>query len=122
MSAVTSMWQTVNLTDRFDPMLIDNGTLWFNLSAWIGGYSSQNDNARVSVIFTNQANQMVGSRTTIGPVMAANRTSQSSLIPQQTNALVPIGARFATVLVTITRVDGSSNDGSIDDISIAFYL
>jgi len=120
-STTTSMWQTVNLTNTIDPHLIDNHVVKFNLSAWIGGWSSQNDNAQVSVIFFDQTNQIIGSQTTIGPVLAADRGSQSSLLFRQANDYVPIGARSFTVIVLITCSVSPSNDGSIDNIGIYLY-
>ncbi|CAF1038853.1 unnamed protein product [Adineta ricciae] len=120
-STVTSMWQTVNVTHTVDPVLIDNSVVKFNLSAWIGGWSSQNDNARVSIAFADQANQMLGNRTTIGPVSAADRNSQSSLLFRQATGLVPAGTRSFTILVTIICTDPTSNDGDVDNIGIYFY-
>lgn len=115
------MWQTVNITNTIDPLLIDNHMVQFNLSAWIGGWSSQDDNARVSVSFFDQTNQMVGNRTTIGPVLAADRGSQSSLLFRQATGFVPIGTRSFTVFVSLTRLNPTSNDGSVDNIGIYFY-
>lgn len=109
------------MTDKVDPSLIDNGTLWFNLSAWIGGYSIQNDSCQVSLTFESKTHQPVGNRTTIGPVLAANRSNQSALLFQQANGLVPIGARSVTVCVTITRLAGASNDGCVDNIALLLH-
>lgn len=116
------MWQTVSLANTVNPLLIDNHTVKFNLSAWIGGWSTQNDNAAVSVVFNDQANQMIGSQTTIGTVLAADRGSQSSLLFRQATDFVPIGARSFTVIVNITCVIPPSNDGDVDDIGIYFYI
>ena len=115
------MWQTVNLTKTVDPRLIDSHTIEFNLSAWIGGWSGQDDNARVSVTFFDQTNQIVGNQTTIGPVLAADRGSQSSLLFRQATDLVPVGARSCRVTVIITRVVSVSNDGDVDNIGMYFY-
>lgn len=120
-STSTSMWQTVNLTNTIDSVLIDNHTVKFNRSAWIGGWCGQNDNAWVSVIFSDQINQIIGHRTTIGPILAADRGSHWSLLFRQATDLVPIGARSFMVFVTITVIRGPSNDGSVDNISIYFY-
>jgi hypothetical protein len=87
-SAVTSMWQTVNLTGLIDPLLIDNQTVWFNFSAWIGGYANQDDNAQASLTFLNQTNQKVGNTITLGPILAAARGSITSLLFQQADGLV----------------------------------
>ncbi|CAF1053532.1 unnamed protein product [Adineta steineri] len=92
-SAVTSMWQYINMTNSIDPILIDNQRVYFNFSAWIGGYAFHNDNAQVSLAFIDQANQNINSNITLGPVSAGDRGSVTSLLFRQANGLVPIGAR-----------------------------
>ncbi len=91
------------------------------MSAWIGGWSTQDDNARASLTFANQVNQMVGNVTTIGPVMAIDRSSTSSLLFRQASGLVPVGARFMTIIITITCVAPTSNDGDVDNISVVLH-
>ena len=115
------MWQVVNMTNIVDPFLIDNQTVRFNISAWIGGWRTQSDNAQVSVTFFDQTNQIVGNQTTIGPILPAARGSQSSLLFRQATGLVPIGARSVAVFVIITCVTMPSNDGSVDNIGLYFY-
>jgi len=115
------MWQIVNMTGSINPVLIDNQTVWFNFSAWVGGYIAQDDNAQVSLTFINQANQQVGSTFTLGPVLAAARNNATSLLFRQTSGVVPVGARSFTVMVTITRVSGTDNDGDVDNIALYLY-
>lgn len=119
-SAYTSMWQTIMLTNQVDAALIDNLTVRFNFSAWIGGLTNQDDSATISLSFLNQANQMIGNSTILGPVLSIDRGNQSSLIFRQFTGYVPVSARVATVLVAITRATGSQNNGNVDNI--AFYL
>jgi hypothetical protein len=109
------------MTGSINPSFIDSQVLWFNFSAWIGGYESQDDNAEASLTFTNQANQQVGNITTLGPVLAADRGNISSLVFRQANGLVPIGARSFIVVVTMNRVSGEYNDGDIDNIAVVLY-
>jgi hypothetical protein len=115
------MWQTINLTSTISPLLIDNNTVWFNLSAWIGGFENQDDNARVTLTFTNQANVIVGSTTTIGPILAADRGNVTSLLFRQANGLIPISARSFTVSVLMTFVIGGNTDADIDNIAVVLY-
>ncbi|CAF0797949.1 unnamed protein product [Adineta ricciae] len=119
-SAMTSMWQTINLTNQVDSGLLDSQTVKFNLSAWLGGITVQNDSAVIDLTFLDQNNQMVGSIARIGPVLAADRGNISSFIPKQTSGFVPSGARSATVLVNITRYTGTNNNGDVDNMN--FYL
>ncbi len=120
-STVTSMWQNVNMTSSINPVLIDNQTVLFNFSAWLGGFGTQNDNAQVSLTFINQVNQQVGSNFTLGPVLAAARGNITSLIFQQTSGFVPVGARSFIVMVTIILSAGTYNDGDVDNIVVYLY-
>jgi hypothetical protein len=63
------MWQTINLTNFADSPLIDTQVVKFNLSAWLGGYDIQDDNAMVSITFRNQTNHVLVNGITIGPVL-----------------------------------------------------
>ncbi len=117
----TSMWQTIDLTDDVDPVLIDNQTVNYNLSAWLGGMSTQNDNTVVSLTFADQFNQTIGSGVSIGPVLAAARGDITALLFQQTNGIVPVGARFMTVCATMTLITGGTNNGYADDIAVYLY-
>jgi hypothetical protein len=115
------MWQTIDLTDDVDPVLIDNQTVNYNLSAWLGGMSTQNDNTVVSLTFADQFNQTIGSGVSIGPVLAAARGDITALLFQQTNGIVPVGARFMTVCATMTLITGGTNNGYADDIAVYLY-
>jgi hypothetical protein len=115
------MWQTVNLTSTISPLLIDNNTVWFNLSAWIGGYQDQDDNARITLTFTDQTNVIVGNGTTIGPILAVDRSNITSLLFRQANGLIPAGARSFTVSVLTTFVIGGSTDADVDNIAVLLY-
>ncbi|CAF1519402.1 unnamed protein product [Adineta ricciae] len=48
---VTFMWQYVNRTPSINPVVIDNQTVSYNFSVWLGGYKSNDDNARVALSF-----------------------------------------------------------------------
>ena len=115
------MWQTVDLTNYVDFSLIDNQAVKFNLSAWLGGFSNHNDRAGVSLLFFDQANQTVGSMSSIGPVTNLDRNNTTSFLFEQSTGFVPVGSRSLTVMVTITKVFGTINDGYIDNIGIYLY-
>ena len=115
------MWQIVNITDLINNYLIDNQLVWFNFSAWLGGYEEQDDNAQVSLTFIDQNNRKVDNTTTLGPVLGADRGNISSLLFRQVTKHVPIGARLFMVTVIITRQQIAFNDGAIDNIAVLFY-
>ncbi|CAF3975353.1 unnamed protein product [Rotaria sp. Silwood1] len=120
-SKSTSMWQTINLTNYVDSLLIDAQTVKFNLSAWLGGYTTQDDNVAISLTFANENNQIIGNRTSIGPVLANDRGNHTSLIFRQTNGFVPVGARFFTVFVLFTRLEGTTINADVDNIAVFLY-
>ena len=115
------MWQTVNITSSINSYLIDSQTVWFNFSAWLGGYQSQDDNAQVSLTFLDQTNLKVGNTTILGPVLASDRGNVTTLLPRQANGLVPVSARSILVIVTMTCVHPMYNDGLADNIAVVLY-
>ena len=98
---------------------IDAGIVTFDLSGYLGGYSSQDDNAVLTVSFRNASNGAIGSAS-IGPVLAAERHSVTGMFLKQTSGLLPLGTRSVVVTLTMTRTAGSANDGYAD--SLAFVL
>jgi hypothetical protein len=97
---------------------IDAGTEPVTLSALIGGYASQNDNATVVATFLDAGNAPVGAALSVGPVDAAARQNQTTLLPETNAATVPAGTRSINVVVTLTRTDGSYDDGYVDNIDL----
>ena len=108
------MFQTVNLDAYASD--IDNGNVLFNLSAWLGGWTGQNDSALVGIDFQNSVFQIIGNRTTIGPVLDTDRNGITETIFRYKMDLVPVNARWITVSVNMTKFYGTRNDGCIDNI------
>ena len=115
------MWQTARISDVINPVLIDTQKISFNLSAWLGGYYNQDDNARMSLTFMDQNNQQTDNTITLGPVLAADRRNITSLLFRQVNGLVPSGTRSFIIKVTITCVYPTTADGDVDNIALFFY-
>lgn len=115
------MWQTIDFSNRIDPLLIDSQSVRFNFSAWMGGISNQDDGAMMYLSFGDANNQIRGNSTGLGPVTAADRNNDTSLIFQQVDGVVPVGARFLTILVTMTRASGLQNNGDVDNIAVVLY-
>ena len=109
----TSMYQTIDLTMYSGS--IDQNTLSFDLSAWLGGYLNQSEVAIVSAQFMDSSNAMIGNWT-IGPVTAADRNNSNALLFRQTIGVVPMNTRSAIIFVQLV---GNTiwNDGSVDSIS-----
>lgn len=89
----------------------------FGLSAWLGGYSSQGDNAVLHVSFDTAQGQVLSS-VSLGPVTAAQRNEVSKLLKRSVDGTVPAGAAEVVLKLVMTRTDGSDNDGMADNLSL----
>lgn len=96
---------------------IDLGEVKFNLSAYLGGYASQSDHAVLSVSFEDASHHSL-SQTVLGGVSAADRGNATGLLFRETFGGVPVGARYATVVLDMKRLEGSYNDGYADNLSL----
>jgi hypothetical protein len=110
---------TAQQTVAFDPARtdIDAGKVHYAFSAWIGGYADQEDNATVTLTFRDAKGTTLGSAT-LGPVTEADRKGVTGLLARSQTGAVPKGAVEGLVTITITRVSGTYNDGSVDDVSL----
>ncbi|MFD7436034.1 phosphoesterase [Streptomyces sp. NPDC059861] len=96
---------------------VDAGQVRYTVAAWLGGYGTQEDGARLSVEFRDDRGTPVA-LSVLGPVTAAERLSRTALVERTATATVPPGARTARVLLVLTRNGGASNDGYADAISL----
>lgn len=97
--------------------LIDAGNLTYTLAGWLGGYSGQNDNTTLEAQFEDWSGNVLGTAQ-IGPVMASDRNNTTELLQESTSNTVPAGTRMIHLLMSITRTDGSNNDGLADSLSL----
>lgn len=100
---------------------IDAGQVQAQLSALIGGFDTQEDNATVEAFFLNAAGGQLGS-VKIGPVTAADRAGKTALLPRAATSLVPAGTRSTRVVMTAARTAGSYNDGYLDNVDLELKL
>ncbi len=98
---------------------IDAGNVPYTLSGWLGGWSSQDDNAKLSATFKDSSGATLA-YATIGPVLAADRGSVTGLFFKSTSGMVPAGTRRIDVDLAMTRASGSANDGYADNLSLTF--
>jgi uncharacterized protein (TIGR03437 family) len=110
-----SAYQDIDLSSTSS--LIDKGGVTYNLSAWIGGYADQNDNSTITVQFMDWTGKVLGSGSS-GPVLAVDRSNESSLLQRSASGPVPSGTKMARITITIVRTDGSDNDGLADNLSL----
>lgn len=118
-SAQSSITQTIDISAA--SALLSQGNIQFTLSAWLGGWESQDDNARLSIQFVSASGQVL-STASVGPVLAAERHNATGLIQHSTAGKVPGSTVKVLVTLTITREAGGYNDGSADDLSLMFHL
>lgn len=114
-TSLSTGYQDIDVSSAMS--LIDSGTVLYNASAWLGGFGSQDDNAVLAIQFKNWSGSVLGSAQ-LGPVLAADRNNQNSLLQRQQSGLVPSGTRQIHVVLTMTRKDGSYNDGYADNLSL----
>jgi len=112
----SSASQVVSLA--FATAQINAGLVSYDLSAWLGGFSSHDDNAVLTVNFRNASNGIL-STSTLGPVLAADRSNATGLLLRSTTGPVPVNTTNALVTLQMTRLIGTSNDGYADNLSLA---
>jgi hypothetical protein len=96
---------------------IDLGASSYALSAYLGGFSSQRDNAVLTIQFLDGLSALLGT-TSIGPVTNGDRGNATGLLFRSASGFVPIGARAVNVTLQLSRVDGAYNDGYADNLSL----
>ena len=114
-SASGTLKQQVNIASLSND--IDAGVIAYSLKGWLGGYSTQNDNAKVTATFLNSSGSSLGAAT-IGPVQAADRNSVTGFVQRSISGSVPPGARSVLATITMTRTAGTNCDGYADDLSL----
>ncbi|PRH80079.1 phosphoesterase [Streptomyces solincola] len=97
---------------------IDAGRVRYAVEAWLGGYATQEDGARLSVEFRDARGTPVA-LSVLGPVTSGERGGRTGLLKRTAGAQAPPGARTARLLLVLTRTgSGASNDGYADGISL----
>jgi hypothetical protein len=114
-TATTSMNQTVNVAAA--ATAIDGGGARYDLSGWLGGWSSQNDRAQVGITFQNATGSAIGTAQ-IGPVTNTDRGNTTQFLFREAQGSVPVGTRTILVVLTITLTGGSNADGYADNLSL----
>jgi hypothetical protein len=118
LNAVSTMTQRIDVSNLAGP--IDSNSVDFALSAWLGGYSSQNDSATVLAHFLDGTNSEIGVAQLM-PVTAAERGNVTKLLFRQQLGDLPILTRSIDIELTAVRATGE-NDGYADNISFVISL
>ncbi|HEX4701138.1 MAG TPA: alkaline phosphatase family protein, partial [Pseudonocardiaceae bacterium] len=106
--------QTVDVSSA--ATAIDGGGVTFDLSAWLGGWTSYAGTVQVSVDFRDSAANQLGSPVAMPTVTAADRHDQTGFLARATTGSVPAGARSVVVRMTFANTSGES--GYADNLSL----
>ncbi len=118
LNAVSTMTQRIDVGNLAGA--IDTGDLDFILSAWLGGFSSQNDTATVIAHFLDGSNAQIGTAQ-LAAVTAAQRGNVTKLLFRDQLGDLPISTRYVDIELSATRSAGE-NDGYADNISFIIAL
>jgi hypothetical protein len=114
-SSFATAFQTIDLFS--DAETIDAGNISFNLSGFLGGYSTKQDTASVMASFFDVNNSILSSAS-IGPVTDLDRNSTTGLQERANAGLVPVGTRSILVELQMNAIDP---DGSINSYNNTAY-
>lgn len=120
-SSSATATQTINLFS--DAATIDEGNISFNLSGFLGGYSTKQDAATVMASFLDVNNSILSSAS-IGPVTDVDRSSTTGLQERANDGFVPVGTRSILVELQMNAIDpgGSitsyNNNAYADNLSL----
>ncbi len=117
-NTTTSATQTIDIAVLAS--LTDSGTISYALSGYFGGYSSQGDNAILTVQFLNASQHEVG-KTTLGGVNAKDRQGNTGLLERQSNGKLPKGTRMIKLTLTMNKLEAAYNDGYADNLSLILH-
>jgi hypothetical protein len=113
----SSLTQTIDVSQY--ATAIDTGAVSYTLDGWLGGYSSQDDNSVLTVTFQDGGGGTLAMGH-IGPVLAVDRQDATGLLERTAVGAVPFGTRTLTVVLAMTRQEGTANDGYADNLSLTF--
>lgn len=90
-------------------------------AAWLGGTSSITDRAEVRIQFLSVAGVQLGVLHSLGPVTAAERTNQTTLLERSGDFAVPALTRRVAVEVRFTNDCCGGAFGLADDVRVVVY-
>jgi hypothetical protein len=89
----------------------------YSVSGYFGGYADQGDSALLTIEFFRASGTQLASAH-IGGVTPQERDDVTGLLRRSATGRVPLGTRSIDVVLTMTRVAGSYNDGYADNLSL----
>ncbi|GAB2714831.1 alkaline phosphatase family protein [Kitasatospora kifunensis] len=95
---------------------IDGGSVSYNLSGWLGGWTTYAGYAQVSLQFHDGSGRQLGSTAELPTVSAADRGNATSFLARSSTGAVPAGTRSIQVEVQFLQSSGES--GYLDNLSL----
>jgi len=92
------------------------GALTYSLSGWLGGWSSQADDAVLTALFLDADGDVIDVAE-LGPVTPADRGDVTSLQFRELSGVLPTDARAVQFLLSMERAGGGDNDGYADNLA-----
>ncbi|MFC1435534.1 alkaline phosphatase family protein [Streptacidiphilus sp. N1-3] len=109
-----SMTQSVDVSSASSA--VDGGGVSYNLSAWLGGWSSYAGYAAVTLQFRDGTGKQLGGTAALPTVSAADRGNANAFLARTASGTVPSGTR--SVLVTVAFLQSSGESGYLDNLSL----
>jgi len=109
-----SIQQTVNVASAASA--IDGGGVTYNLSGWLGGWTTYAGYTQVSATFLNASGAQVGSAASLPTVSESDRGGKTEFLARSATGAVPVGTR--SILVQVAFVDSSSEAGYAEHLAL----
>jgi hypothetical protein len=106
--------QTVNVSSGASA--IDGGGVDYNLSGWLGGWTSYAGYTTVSLEFLSSSGQQLGSTAQLPTVSASQRGDKTEFLARSASGSVPVGTR--SILVELAFVDSSDEAGYAENLAL----
>lgn len=104
----------------FDPARLDAGDCWIIVKWWAAVFSAQGDTQAMGFRFLDAAQVQIGAEHLSGAFGVS--PTDFVWIPRSYGIAIPANTRYVDLVMDMHRVDGSNNDGYIDDISATIYI
>jgi hypothetical protein len=111
-----AMSQTVNVAPAASH--IDQGTVRYDASGWLGGWAGQNDRTTVTITFVDGHGRSLGGAT-LATVTNTQRDDVTGLQRRAAGGVLPSGTRVVVVGVAFRWTAGNTTDGYADDLAFS---
>ena len=109
-----SVEQTVDVSSAASA--IDAGGVDFNLSGWLGGWTTYSGYTDVSLEFLSSTGAQLGTTASLPTVTESERGGTTEFLARSTTGAVPTGTR--SILVQLAFVDSASEAGYAEHLSL----